>query len=309
MIDKEKNKDIRLKFLQVYEDFNKQIPDELIEIFNKVRKLIGVRNESFNFKLNLSDINFIDLILNIEVDYQEILDNKNYQDKDIIYYSNINIGDLVDNKENIKLPIIIRDVRLNNDKLYSVISHELRHIYDFFVINDESDFTSFVNSLNYSILKKEIKSNFKYFLEIVYLSLEHELIARNTMIYENFINCKCSKTKLIEEYKKTYTFKSLKIMKNFQYEIYLDKKYLKDINSFINKFGGEKCKNLKDIELFFKGWKNYFKDKSEEYLDEAYNVLDKIYNVIKESNINNDKIRNVKDILLEIQNKYIKNGK
>jgi hypothetical protein len=309
LINKEENKDIRLKFLQIYEDFNKNIPDELIEIFKKIRKNIGHRDVSFNYLLDLNKIEFIDIILDIEVDFTEILNGKSYQDKDIVYYSNINIGDLIDEKSPIKLPIIIKDVNLNNDKLYSVISHEIRHIYDFFTINDESDFMSFVNSLNYSLLKKgELDNDYKSFLDLVYLSLEHELIARNTMIYENFINCKCSKEELFSEFEKTYMFNSLKILGNFNYQNLINIKYIDNINLFIDKFGGNRCENQEDITLFFEGWNNYFKEKSKDYLKEANNVLDKIYNVIKESN-SVSKIRNVKEILLDIQNKYIKKNR
>jgi len=305
MIDKNSNKNIRLKFLQVYEDFNKEIPDELIEIFKKIKILLGEKTDSFKQILKTGDLSFIENDIKIIVDFEKINNNKSYSDKDIVYYSNIDLYDLIYNSDKIiKIPIKIKDTTLNNNKLYSVISHEIRHIYDFFTINDESDFNSFVNSLYYSLLKKENDEIFNNFLDLVYLSLEHELIARNTMIYENFINSKCSLETLQEEFKKTSIYESLILLRNFDYNKLLDLKYLNNINLFIDKFGGNKCENILDVENFLIGWKKYFVDKSNEYMIESNDVLNKIYNVIKET-YEYKKLENVKDILKRIYDKYI----
>lgn len=185
------------------------------------------------------------------------------------------------------------------------MSHEIRHIYDVHEINDKADMESFVKSLYLSTIKKnKINKNFIYFLDMVYLSLEHELISRNTMIYENFINCNCSKEKLYELFEKSFMYESLMMLNDFNYENLLkEPDILKNTNDFIHYFGGEICKNENDLSTFYQNWKKYFNLKSIEYIEESRKILDNIYSDVKE---NKHEIKTVKEILLTIHNKYIK---
>jgi hypothetical protein len=298
------NKDLWYKYIKTYESFNKKIPDELKEIFNKIRLIIGNQNNTFNINIDLKRLNFCDLIIKLEVDFEKLNSGISYKDKDIIYYSNINIYDLVTSKEVTTLPVIVKDVNLNIDKLNSVISHEIRHIYDIYTINDESDMKSFIHSLYYEILKDSENKDFIYFLELVYLSLEHELIARNTMIWEMFRYCKVSKPELYNLYHKSYMYKSFDQLKFFNYNNVLNNTDILEVNKFINYFGGNICENDDDVIIFFENWNKYFIEKSEEYLKEGYEVLEDILS-INEFKYNKKSIKNVKDILLYIHNNYI----
>jgi len=300
------NKDIWLKYLKTYESFNVDIPEGLKYVFNEVRKRIGNPTSSFTLDVNLNDFDFCDLILNIEVEFNEIKSNLSYEDKDIIYYSNLNIEDIVKNEVKTKIPVKICDISINLDKLSSVISHEIRHIYDIYMVNDESDMKSFINSLYYHKLsKKETDKHFLNFLRLIYLSLEHELIARNTMIWEMFINCKCSKQELYKLYKETFMYKSLTYLNYFNYNdlLLIDDIKIK-VNEFISYFGGNPCQTDEDIKLFFKNWSFYFKSKYKEYTIEAYKVIDDLIQ-INELKYNKPKVKNIKEILLEIHNEYI----
>jgi len=301
-------KKIWLKYLQVYEDFNKNIPKELKKLFSEIRQIIGVKTESFSQTIDLKKLNFFDNLLQINVEYTKLENNKDYSEKDIIYYSNININDLLNNEKIIKLPIFITDVNLNIDKLVSLISHEIRHIYDIYTINEESDMFSFIKSLYYSILiKDETNIYFTQFLNLIYLSLEHELIARNTMIYENFINCKCSKEELNKAFEKTFIYKSFEKLNNFNYDDLIKQTdIINKTNIFIDYFGGDLCNNETDIINFYKKWQIYFKEKSKEYNQESQKILNDIYNVIKENNSVLDEPLKVKQLLLKIYNEYIK---
>ncbi|MCK9415963.1 hypothetical protein M0Q97_04815 [Candidatus Dojkabacteria bacterium] len=252
-------------------------------------------------------MDFCDLIICLDVKFNKLNSGIRYEDKDIIYYSNININDLVLGKEKTIIPIIIYDVNLNIDKLISIISHEIRHIYDVYTINDESDMKSFINTLYYTeLLKNETDKYFVDFLQLVYLSLEHELIARNTMIWEMFRNCKCEKNELYKLYYESYMYKSFNLLNSFNYHNLIDVNNIEKVNNFINYFGGSLCENENDIIIFFKKWQKYFKEKSDEYLKEGYKVLNDILNIneFKNSDI---KIINVKDLLLYIHNNYIFN--
>ncbi|MCK9446653.1 hypothetical protein M0Q50_07305 [bacterium] len=299
------NKNNWLSYLKTYEDFNKNIPDVLKKLFKDIKDIIGTQTDSFEKSINLNDLNFCDIIINIKVNFNKLNNNKPYHKKDIIYYSNININDLIENKDIIDIPINISDVNINMNKLISVISHEIRHIYDVYTINDESDMESFIRTLYYNKLSKSENNNdFKYFLHLVYLSLEHELIARNTMIYEMFIECNCSKEELIKLFEDSYIYESFIKLNDFNYTNLINiPNIIEKVNDFINYFGGNICQNNDDVILFFTNWKEYFKNKSDEYIIESYKIIDNVFNMIKENKI--VKKQNVKELLLYIHNKYI----
>jgi hypothetical protein len=310
LIDKNKNKQLSLPYIKTFEDFNVKITDDLKEVFNGVRKIIGEPKDSFNVKIDLKQFNFCDTILEIEVVFNPLRNgDKSYQDKDIIYYSYINIYDLLMCKQLIKIPVRIDDIHINIDKLVSTISHEIRHIYDVYTINDESDMKSFVDSYNYGIVKRgESNNEFLNFLFLVYLSLEHELIARNTMIWEMFKNCHCSKEELINLYQKSSIYNSFISLDQFNYnEVIKVPDILKKVNNFIFYFKGEDCNDINDVEKFFKNWQSYFIEKSTKYKKEALIVLDELWNLNESTlTINPPKVKNVKTLLLEIYKKYIK---
>lgn len=299
------NKNTWLSYLKTYEDFNKNIPDVLKKLFKDIKDIIGTQTDSFEKSINLNDLNFCDIIINIKVNFNKLNNNKPYHKKDIIYYSNININDLIENNDIIDIPIDISDVNINMNKLISVISHEIRHIYDVYTINDESDMESFIRTLYYNKLSKSENNNdFKYFLYLVYLSLEHELIARNTMIYEMFIECNCSKEELIKLFEDSYIYESFIKLNDFNYTNLKNiPNIIEKVNDFINYFGGNICQNNDDVILFFTNWKEYFKNKSDEYIIESYKIIDDVFNMIKENKI--VKKQNVKELLLYIHNKYI----
>lgn len=309
LIDKNKNKHLRLPYIKTFEDFNIKIPDDLKEIFNEVRKIIGEPKDPFNIKIDLNKFNFCDIILDIEVVFNPLrTGDKSYQDKDIIYYSYVNIYDLLMCEELIKIPIRIDDIHINIDKLISTISHEIRHIYDVYTINDESDMKSFVDSYNYAIVKKgESNNEFLNFLFLVYLSLEHELIARNTMIWEMFKNCNCSKEELINLYYKSSIYNSFMLLDGFNYnEVIKVPDILNKVNNFIFYFKGDDCHDMSGVGNFFKKWQLYFKEKSTKYKKEALSVLDDIWNLNESVLSDPIKVKNVKTLLLEIHNKYIR---
>ena len=302
----ELNKNLWLKFIKTYESFNKEIPNELKKLFNEVRQIIGNPTESFKKYIDLKTLGFCDLVMELDIKFEQLNSGISYDDKDIVYYSNININDIVLGKITTKLPIIIKDIQLNVDKLCSVISHEIRHIYDIYTINDESDMNSFKKSLYYSLLKEqENDKDFSNFLDMIYLSLDHELIARNTMMWEMFSYCKCSKDELYSLYHQSYMYKSFDILKSFDYTNIINvPNIIQKVNIFINYFGGNLCTDNNDILIFFKNWKKYFITKSDEYITEGYKILDDIL-TINEFKNNKSNLINVKDLLLYIHNNFI----
>lgn len=300
------NRKLWHKYIKTYESFNKEIPNDLKYIFNEIRKIIGNPTDSFKKEINLNKLNFCNLIIDLNIEFNKVISEVRYEDKDIVYYSNININDLILGKDRIEIPVIIKDIYLDIDKLVSVISHEIRHIYDVYTINEESDMNSFINSLYYTELHKNEDNNyFLDFLNLIYLSLEHELIARNTMTLEMFKNCKCSKNELYNLYHESYMYKSFKILKSFSYDkLITTPNIIEKINNFINYFGGTLCNDNKDTLTFFKNWKKYFSDKSDEYIEEGYKILEDILSINEIENYKQN-IKNVKELLLYIHQNLI----
>jgi len=292
-------------YLKTFEDFNKKIPDDLKTLFKKVKDIIGEQNSSFKKQLNLKDLGFSENILDIDVKFTPLKNGVPYHKKDIIYYSNINIYDIIIYKDIIKIPIFIQDININTDKLISVLSHEIRHLYDAIVLFEESDLMDFGKSLSYQRARMtETHNDFLDFLFLVYLSLEHELIARNTMIWSMFHETHCSKEILYNLYEDSFMCESLNKLSNFDYTKLLNIKDILDkVNNFINYFGGNICNDSDDVLLFFQYWKSYFDVKSSEYKKEAYNLLDDIYmENIKE---NKKEMKNIKNMLLKIHNSFM----
>lgn len=302
-----------LNYIKMYEDFNVVIPDGLKEIFKYIRNIVGEQKTSFTKRVNLTDLGFTDIEIIIDVDFEKVKGPGPYERHNIIYYSNIDIYDLFD-KDNstIYIPIKIRDIWINQDKMFSVISHEIRHIYDIYnvdAINYDIIMDSFLNTHKYIALKNnETSKDFKYFLYIVYLTLEHELIARTTMIYEMFINCNCSKEELYRMFEESFIYDSFNVIDGFNYDNLINSNnIINKINDFINLFGGIACGSNNDVIQFFQNWDKFFKEKSEQYKKEGYHVLDDLFDVIKEnySFDNRTKKVDIKDMLLDIHKNFI----
>lgn len=282
-----------LKYIRLYEDFNREIPTELKEVMAKLRKNLGNIQHSYTIVINLSDYSFADIKVNLCIDVEIINSFRvvDYTDRELVYSGDINIYQLITNDTaGIDLNIIIKDYYVDNERLYSLISHEFRHIYDVFTIESEEDMASFTKSLYLARLNNNYTITndiFKNFLFLVYLSLEHEMVARNTMIYENYINCKCSKVELYKLFETSYIYKSFKQLQSFDSSkmLKIDSLY-DDTQAFASFFNIDIAV---DVEVFYKNWERYFKKVSSEYLVDAYKILDNIYDKVNESAVLNPK--------------------
>jgi len=259
-----------IKLKNIYENFDfKSIPGEIKELSKIIRK--DISKQIFK-KYELGDDIEIEIILK-------------YTQKSKPYYSNINIFNILNQDKNI--PIII-NVEKNYDLNYlmGIISHELRHIYDIFTISNDIEMIEFQKSLYIKTLKDKNKD----FLDLVYMSLEHELIAYNNMLYETYrwLNI-TDKNKLLNLIKKSYTYKSLYKLKDFDHISFI-KKY-NNLETFVIEFSDLfEDKYNGNISDYFKQWELFFKDKAKTYLKQIDIMIDEIIN-----DINNDKTNELID--------------
>ena len=136
----------------------KSVPHLLKKISSIVRKdIVKNGNNSFNKLYSIDGINFI-----IKVNYKF----GNHQP----YYSNVDIYSILtepDKDVNISINVVDEDIDINY--LMSIILHELRHIYDIYTVSNDVEMSDFLKTYGFNEFKN---SEFSYFINLIYLSLE-----------------------------------------------------------------------------------------------------------------------------------------
>ena len=255
------NKD-NLRYLQIFENFQeKSTPNIIKKISNLIRKDVTINgNNSFDKKYSIDDFN-----LHIILEYK----NGGHQP----YYSNINIYGIISGIEPIIIKVIIIDINIDINYLMSIISHEIRHIYDIYTIVDDSEMNEFIKS---SIISKYKTQN--DFVSYVYLALEHELIARHNMLYELYRWIQITdKNELYNIFKKSYTYTALNQLNNFDSIKFINNENILKLKIFTENFSNDIGDDFNDdLFLYYKNWEIFFKNKSKEFLSYVDEMLDDI---------------------------------
>ena len=278
---------------QLIESMNERtIPEILKNISIKLKSDLSNNISNFNKSYDIESFSFT-----IKINC-----NKNG------YYSNIDLLKII-NDMSINIPIEI-DIPINYDIDYVVATaiHEIRHIYDIYTVNSENDMASFIN--DYYIRELKI-GNYTNFINLIYLSLEHELIARNNMIYPYVGLKNITKEETVKIVRTSFLWKSLDLLNSFDHMIFINSmnidELIKITNIFINDVAKDYkiCNNKSDIIRFYKKWEEYFKNISIEWKNEMNKEIDKIYE-FKRYSQNENIIGGVERLFLEIYNKIIK---
>ena len=199
------------------------------------------------------------------------------------YSASVNEENILSNKfDGFDLNVFISDKEIDYNQVYSMINHEMKHVYDLYYDSNKNSLNS-IDGYHYLKIKY---SNNKYlldFIELSNLALKHELDARLRMIYDKLRWLKTyDKTQLVSEFKNTYIYKSLMMLNDFNYMILLGN-VKKDIivqftNDFIKYF--IKSNNILSTESeilnFYKKSKDSFKKISKEYLENSYKVIEEL---------------------------------
>jgi len=241
-----------------FENFKyKNIPDEIKKVCIEIRK--DLINKFFNKIYLIGDVN-IKVILNFSKTTKP-------------YYSNINIFDILNGI--VIIPIKIEtEINFDIDYLMGIITHEIRHVYDIFTVADDSEIDDFKKSL---FLKSLTEKN-KEFIELVYLSLEHELIAYNNMLYESYRYLNVSDKKiLLNLIKESHTFKSLQKLKSYNSEEFIKNNNSDKLRKFTDEFSTIFKDDFNDdLNLYYKKWEIFFRKKADEYTKHFYKIADDI---------------------------------
>jgi hypothetical protein len=165
--------------------------------------------------------------------------------------------------------------------LVSVLIHEIRHIIDFSDGAKSSGLSSFIMDIN---LRKFNVGLFSDFYILVYLSLEHELLARNNQIYPYIKFKNISKEDSLEILKNSFIWQSLQYLNDFDSSSFIskfDSNYLIDItNSFIINVlhdNETRIENKNDLIKFYHIWEGHFKDIYKKWTFILLSEVDRIY--------------------------------
>jgi hypothetical protein len=240
-----------------------------------LKKYLSIIKDKLQLKSQIININFegVDLILTIEI----LNSNKGE------YFGETDIfSALKSNFSTFYINIYVKDDIIDINKLLSTIQHELKHVYD--ILFDESEKNTFLKVKPIIQLKAKYLNfkDFYYFIHLVYESLDHELKARNSMIYERFRWLKnYDKSEIMKEFKKTYIYKSLLNLKEFDSKKFVKSfeviELIKLTNDFIQIYGDFNIiKNESELNKFYNFWQNNFKTLAEEYLKKSESVIDEI---------------------------------
>ena len=237
-----------------YKDFLKDNTDLLVFPLKKIGTIIKDKIDN-NLKIgeNSYHFNFLNE-KTLPISFNLII---NYNNENILNYGAfINMDDVITtNFKDFDLKVNIIDININYNKIYSLIIHELKHVYDIYYDNNVDSMRN-VTNLNY--FKRKYKNN-KYlidFIEHYYLAFEHEIDARTLMVYDKLRWLKTFDTdELVKEFEKTYVYKSIKMLQNYNSDYLINNVNHYSLIDFTNEFKklflGDYTKN-DDVNEFYK---------------------------------------------------------
>lgn len=281
--------------IQKYREFLKESLDPY-KLKHSINSFNIDKSELFTIPGDLKDLSF-ELkkeFSNIKLPYEKILQFGGIDiDLRIIisneYNSSINWHKFMNDINEITISI---PIGYDIDYLISIIIHEIRHMIDF----TDENFNSGLSSFDYTVnLNKFYVGNFTIFNHLFYLSLEHELIARNNQIYPYIKFKKLSKEQSLSILKTSFIWKSLDDLENFNVDDFISKFKLEDLIKMTNSFIEEVLLNkdnevsdYNDIVKFYNTFNNYFLDISKKWrsilLSEHDRVYERYVNLYTENN-------------------------
>jgi len=222
------------------------------------------------------------------------------------YYSNINWEKFL--KGDYELIIQIPD-DYDIHYLVSTIIHEIRHMIDFTDENLNAGISSFDMEL---YLRKYNTDEYRSFYTLIYLSLEHELVARNNQIYPYIKFKNLTKDQSLNILKSSFIYKALIQLRSFNVLEFINKfetnKLINITNDFIKEVLSDNentIENKNDLICFYNLFNEYFIEISNKWESLLLKELDIVYE--RKVYLNNENILlGYKEILGNIWNKIKK---
>jgi hypothetical protein len=182
------------------------------------------------------------------------------------------------NFNNFHLYIVIKDIEIDYSSVYSIVGHELKHVFDMYL--DRPYMMAEKMEYIYYLMDKYKDEHLYDLLYLAYISLKYEMEARNSEIYNKLRWLKTFDNSIImSEFKKSYIYTCLEEMANFDTNKVLSNvntnkliEFLEEYKIIFN-FDSLSVVPPKDFLLILK---SVFKKVSEIYFDRAKEVLEEI---------------------------------
>lgn len=294
---------------------SKGTPDIIKDIINENSTTINKIIEN-----SIDDVLSLNINKNINLDEKTLslkCDLNIYFHFDKDYNGNIKFEKCIEsNFKNCEINIFIPK-NFEKIRVYKSIVHELTHLYELYQIKDIFDKTSWMKSKNlntYDILSNS-KGLIRYFRDIFYSSLSHEIRSNLSSLHILLIGLKSKDEKYLRSMlEKTSEWSRYKSISEFNPEQYLfDLLNNYDLDFILNSFNlfnkvleikYKPIQNKENLIKYFNNWKRYFIDISNKY---EYKINKKIKEVIESEDdeygteIYEDKILKYSDYLNDIQ--------
>lgn len=235
-----------------------QIPSDLKDISKDITEMLV--NKPIPFKKLIQ-------VLGIELELNIVNSNR--------YYSSVNWSSFLDGEYTLKIEV---PDKFDLNYLVSLIIHEIRHMVDFSDENQSS------NSFKMNIELNKYFQNINEFAELIYISLEHELVARSNQMYPYIKFKNLTKEESLSILKSSFIWGALEKLKDFKSVDFI-KKYevnylIKITNNFIKDvlFDNETIiENKNELENFYSLFENYFKEIYDKWISILTSELERIY--------------------------------
>jgi len=182
------------------------------------------------------------------------------------------------NFNNFHLYIVIKDTKIDYPSVYSVIGHELKHVFDMYL--DRPYMMAEKMEYIYYLMDKYKDETLYEMLYLAYISLKYEMEARNSEIYNKLRWLKTFDNSIImDEFKKSYIYTCLEEMSNFDTNKILSNVNTNKLIEFLEEY--KIIFNFDNISVnppkdFLLTLKSVFKKVSEIYFNRAKEVLEEI---------------------------------
>ena len=274
--------------LKEYQEFSKEeekiyefaLKKHMNVIKHKIENNVVEGLNSFEFDFDFSNNKDMKEFDPFGVIFDIIIDFENNNKKK--YYAYIQ-EDIIkkNNFRNFDIKIEIIDFKIDYYQLFSIITHELKHVYDLYHNNN---LDSFDKVLHTNGLINFYKKNYWIhdFMQLNYLALDHEVDARIRMLYDKLYYLRTfDKSMIQDEFKKNYLYKSAMMLINFDPNNILTKvefnELLKFTNIFIENILKKKyvIKTLDELKNFYKEIKINFENIGNKFLLNTNDIIDK----------------------------------
>jgi len=265
---------VREIFNDMVNDINRVLSlKESIKLFLVIDKSIIINNNKKFFKSNLI----------IDIKFSEINN----------YTANINFKSCIDSNFENCIININTPYKIDKIKFYKSLLHELTHLYELYQIKDTFQISSWIKAINLSnfdSLELNSLSSVRYFRDLYYVSLPHEVRATLSSIEIFLISLLSKDDKILKsELENTTEWSRYIAIRDFDPINYTNNlisdygisQVIRIFNVF-NKVNNIKfsMKNENDILKYFKGYKRYFNDISNKMLKKITKKINEISNKI-----------------------------